>query len=143
MTPFLGMLAVSPAPAPEPSASSGNAASRASQRLTSALSQTRLQNGLAAGKTRLALLYERGHAPLRVLAREELAEAVALGGQVRRMVALERVVDGRLRRGEREWALRRQAARDFHRLVHQLIRLEDRVHEPDAQRLLCVDRPAG
>ena len=64
----------------------------------------------AAGEPGLALLGEGGHAFLGVLAREQPDEAIGLADQVLDVVALERLVYGRLGGGERERTLRGQGA---------------------------------
>src|SRR5262249_23656714 len=89
---------------------------------------------------RLALLDERRHAFLGVLAREELAELVRLALEVLDVVALERVVRRALDRGERERRLRGEQLSNLARLVDS--RVVHRVHKADPQRLRGTDDAA-
>src|SRR6266511_800377 len=156
-SPFSPTTAISPlrggeaAPAfalePELTATSGRTAKRASQSFTCTRVPASCHNGvtvlLLACEAGLALLDERGHALLRVLGREEVAEAIGLEQQVLDVVALKSVIESDLRGGERERALRGDRARRLQRLRQQLSRLEDRVHEPDAERFVRSDDAAG
>src|SRR5262249_52511339 len=91
----------------------------------------------AAGEPGLALLDERPHALLRVVAGEERAEELGLRAEVRVVLALERGVDGLLGRAQRERAFRRERPRGFERLLeHGVV---DPAHEPALQRLVRVD----
>src|SRR5262249_41343581 len=74
---------------------------------------------------------------------KQVAELVGLPGQVLDVIALERVVQRALGRGDRQRALRGDQARGIERPLPQLAGVVDRVHETDSERLVRVDDTAG
>src|SRR5579864_7499399 len=95
----------------------------------------RAPSPLPPGKARRAFLGEGGQALDRVGAPEELPELLRFGLERAR-----RHVDQALRQVERERALRGELVRRLERPVEH--RIGDRIHQPDAQRLLRVDGAA-
>src|SRR4029077_19408285 len=91
---------------------------------------------LLACEARGALLGESGEAFLRILAREEVAELLRLA-----LECAGREVEQSLGDAERDRALGRQLPGNLERVLEDGI--PDRVHEADAERLLCVDLAAG
>src|SRR5215211_1965817 len=58
------------------------------------------------------------------------------------MVSLEGAVRGFFCGCEGDWALRGEASGDLQRLLHELLGLEQTVHQPPLVRLVGVDQPA-
>src|SRR5262249_4886861 len=98
---------------------------------------------LAPDEDRLALLYESGHAFPGVRGGEQLAELRGLRVEVLAVVARKGAVGRGLGSSERDRALRGEQARDLHRLLEELRRLEDAVDGTVALRLVGIAHAAG
>src|SRR5438067_9334356 len=100
------------------------------------------RGGSAAGEVRRALLGERGHALLSVLAREQVAEALDLGAEVTLVLALECQIERGLSGGECDRAAGGERAGGLPDLRHQLVRLVDGADKADSECLFGIDCPA-